>query len=160
MKRINKAYQLFYYFRLGYSTYFMLLFGVINLMTSTYFLAVSKVPALLAVFPTFEIYVAAGVGIGVPIIVLAGWMHMKKIGMYSAEQNVAVQENPFNYKVLPGHNKEVVFPAYREMIRLMIKQGTGEPITDADRRRIKEIERGLDNLIEGGHAGTPPRGAY
>ena len=45
-----------FYFRTGWSTYFVFILAAINTLTVTYFLAIDNYPVLKAVFPTFEQY--------------------------------------------------------------------------------------------------------
>ena len=42
--------RLWYYFRTGWSTYFAFIFGALNTLVVTYYLAVEKVPSLLEFF--------------------------------------------------------------------------------------------------------------
>ena len=53
MKR-NLAFRAWYYFRMGWSTYFAFIFAAINTLTVTYFLAIDNYPFLQEIFPTFE----------------------------------------------------------------------------------------------------------
>ena len=152
--------QMIFYFRIGFSTYLALLIGAINVATSTYFLAVDRAPILKELFPTFEVYIVSIIGIGLPVIIAMGWIHMKRIGTYSAEANVLAEEFPYHYKYPPGFTTEVIGPAYAMMVNLMIKRSTGEKLTDDEIRSIQKIDDDLTHLINGGHMGDPPKGAY
>ena len=55
---------------MGWSTYFAFVLGAVNTLTVTYYLAIEKVPALVAIFPTFIHYVVILVSIGIPILIL------------------------------------------------------------------------------------------
>ena len=129
-------------------------------MTSTYFLAIDKIPELFSIFPTFEIYIVTIITIGIPIVVLAGWIHLKKVGTFSAEQNVSAEIQPFNYKPLPGFSEKVIFPTYHELIKLLIKKINNEKLSENDKNRLNQLEKDLIKLINGGHVGNPPRGAF
>jgi hypothetical protein len=155
----NSALRGFFYFRTGYTTYFIMIVGVINILTSTYFLAVQKVPWILSVFPSFEIYTLSVVLTGIPIIIFAGWLHLKRIGTYAAEVNIQNEAHPYNYKLAPGYHKEVYGPAYLAILQLNIKKAKGEKLTEEETRHILSLEDQLTKLIEGGYVGTPPRGA-
>ena len=160
MKKLNDGYRLFFYFRTGYATYFAMFVGMINIMTSTYFLAIDKVSALLAVFPTFEIYIVTIILIGMPIVLLAGWIHLKRIGTFSAEQNISAEIQPFNYRPLPGFSEKVIFPTYHEIIKLSIKKINNEKLSENEKQRLDELEKDMLKLIKGGHVGNPPKGAF
>ena len=129
-------------------------------MTSTYFLAIDKIPELFSIFPTFEIYIVTIITIGIPIVVLVGWIHLKKVGTFSAEQNVSAEIQPFNYKPLPGFSEKVIFPTYRELVKLLIKKINNEKLSENDKNRLNQLEKDLIKLINGGHVGNPPRGAF
>ena len=129
-------------------------------MTSTYFLAINKVPTLITIFPTFEIYIFTIVLIGIPIIILAGWIHLKRIGTYSAEQNISAEINPFNYRPLPGFSEKVIFPTYHEITKLLLKKINNEKLSDDEKQRLDELEKDLTKLIKGGYVGSPPKGAF
>ena len=160
LKKLNDGYRIFFYFRTGYATYFAMFVGMINILTSTYFLAIDKIPSLFVIFPTFEIYIATVILIGVPIVVIAGWIHLKQIGTFSAEQNVSAEINPYNYKPLPGFSEKVIFPAYHEITKLLIKKINNEQLSDDEKNRLDSLEKDLLKLMKGGHVGTPPKGAF
>ena len=122
MKKPITFFKTFFYFRTGYVTYFAMIVGVINILTSTYFLAIDKIPFLLNIFPTFEIYATILIFIGVPIIIGGGWIHMKRIGTFAAEANITTEESPYQYKFAPGFLKEVFGPAYLAIINMQIKK--------------------------------------
>jgi len=156
----RNAFRGFFYFRTGYAIYFAMMIGVINILTTTYFLAIDKIPSLQIIFPSFEIYLMIVLGTGLPIIVLAGWIHLKRIGTYAAEQNVSAEVQPYNYKLLPGYNKEVIGPFYLQLVRLYIKSAKGQTLNGEEIQKIKSLENSIRNLIEGGYAGKPPKGAF
>jgi len=160
MKKPIRAFKGFFYFRTGYVTYFAMIVGMINIMTTTYFLAIDKIPSLLIIFPTFETYVLTLVLAGLPIIVIAGWIHLKRIGTFAAEANITTEESPYQYKLPPGLFKEAFGPAYLAIIQMNIKKVEGEKLTEEEINSILNIEKKLIHLIEGGYVGNPPRGAF
>ena len=89
MAKSRNAFRGFFYFRIGYAIYFAMMIGVINILTTTYFLAIDKIPSLLIIFQSCEIYLMTVLGTGLPIIVFVGWIHRKRIVTYEAEQNVS-----------------------------------------------------------------------
>ena len=78
MKKSDFGYRVWYYFRNGWSIYFAFIFGAINTLVITYYLAIEKVPVLDSIFPSFGYYFLTAVMIGVPILTLIGWIHWKK----------------------------------------------------------------------------------
>ncbi len=137
-----------------------MIIGVINILTTSYFLAIQKVPFVLEIFPTFQSYIIFVIAVGIPIVTVVGWLHFKRIGTFSTEAAIHEQAFPYNYKLLPGYNKEVFGPAYVEILRLNRKKILGEKLSDDETNKIKSIEKQLEDLINGGHAGNPPKGAF
>ncbi len=136
----------------------MLALGAINVLTSTYFLAVDKMPFIKGVFPTFEMYVLTAVLVAVPIVAATGYVHFKRLGAHSADVAVAFQNYIYNYRLPPGFNVEVFGPAYRMLLRATLKQACSEKLTDAEIREIDALRERLRHLIDGGTVGKHPRG--
>lgn len=149
----------FFYLRMGYTLYFAMVVGGINVLTTSYFLSIQKIPAILNIFPSFEIYIISIILIAVPIITLTGWIHFKRIGTYSVEAAIYQKEFPYNYKYPPGYNKEVFGPAYLSILILNIKKATNEKLSDQEENDIIKLELLLEKLIDGGYVGNPPKGA-
>ena len=149
----------FFYLSTGYTIYLAMFVGVINVLTTSYFLSIKKIPTILEIFPTFEIYVLTLIFIAIPIITFVGWIHFKRIGTYSVEAAIYQKAYPYNYKLQPGYNKEVFGPAYLAILRLNMKKINDEKLTEDEEKEIMNLESLLTKLIEGGHVGQPPKGA-
>ena len=132
--------------------------GIINFLTTSYFLAIQKVPEIINIFPTFEIYIITAISIGTPLVTLVGWLHFKRAGAYSAEAAIGQQATQYNFMYPPGYNKEVFGPAYLEILKINKKRLTGEKLSESDHAKIKNLEKKLQHLIDGGYVGDPPRG--
>ena len=125
------------------------------MMVVVYYLAVRSIPALETVFPSFVIWALAITAVGVPLSVFLGWMHVKRSGAYRSEVDIQVEANPYYYKLPPGYWVEAFAPTYLELLRLNLKLLNKEPLTEEDQKRIKELQKKLENLINGGHVGNP-----
>ncbi len=159
MTRKKQGFRGFYYFRTGYVTYFTMIVGLINVLSSTYFLAIKKVPLILTLFPTFSYYVAFCIIVGIPLVIVTGWLHLKRVGTYAAEADISNEAHPYNYKLIPGYLKDVFGPAYLTILRINIKKAKGEKLNQEEILTIKNIEDQIQKLIDGGYAGQPPKGA-
>lgn len=159
MTRKKQGFRGFYYFRTGYVTYFTMIVGLINVLSSTYFLAIKKIPLMLTLFPNFSYYVIFCTVVGIPLVIVTGWLHLKKVGTYAAEADISNEAHPYNYKLIPGYLKDVYGPAYLVMLRINIKRAKGENLTQEEILEIKNIEDQIQKLIDGGYAGQPPKGA-
>ena len=89
-----------YYFRIGWSTYFAFIFAAINTLTVTFYLIIENYPVLKSIFPTFEIYVIVTVLIGIPLLVAIGYAHYKRTKARKAEVDILVETNPYIMRTL------------------------------------------------------------
>jgi len=138
-----------YYFRTGYSTYLVLVLGVVNVLTTTYYLAINNIPALANIFPDFSVYIITVIGIGLPVTVFVGYIHFKKSPSYSSEADITVEANPYYYKLPPGYLKLVFGPVYLEILRLCTKIAKNEKIDEDEIKRIKKLEDDMNKLFQG-----------
>ena len=115
-----------FYFRIGWSTYFVFILAAINTLTVTYFLAIDNYPVLKAVFPTFEQYAVIMVSIGIPLLILVGYAHFKKTFAYKSEMDVYVESNP--YLSRNTVNADLSLKLNLKLISLLLKMSTGEKI--------------------------------
>lgn len=159
MSKKKNTFKTFFYFRLGYATYLAFFIGITNLLTTSYFLAIKKVPEIIKIFPTFEVYIITVIAIGIPLVTFVGWLHFKRIGTYSAETTVAYQVYPYHFMYKPGYEKEVFGPAYLEILNINKKKLTGEKLSELELEKIRDLEKKLQHLIDGGYVGNPPKGA-
>ncbi len=151
-------YRAWYYFRLGYATYFSFLLGYVSTFVSVYYLAIRNIPDLLKAFPHFWGFTLLGTAIGVPLAVLIGWLHMKGTRLWTAEVDIGMEANPYNYKILPGYWKEVLTPLYLELLRQNRKiLALNNLLTPEDERTFSKLEKDLQTLILGGYVGHPRR---
>jgi hypothetical protein len=151
-------YRAWYYFRLGYSTYLTFLLGYFSTLVTVYYLAIINMPPLLDVFPHFVPFAILATTVGVPLAVLIGWVHLKRSSIYSSEALVAIESNPFNYKLQPGWVRDAQGPATLLQIRLLHKicDKTGL-LTISEKEEIAELEKKWTKLVEGGYVGSPKR---
>ena len=91
----RKGFRGWFYFRMGWSTYFVFILAAINTLTVTYFLAIDNYPTLKSIFPSFEQYAVMMVCIGIPLLILVGYAHFKKTLAYKSEMDVMIESNPY-----------------------------------------------------------------
>lgn len=146
-----------FYFRMGWSTYFAFVFAAINTLVTTYYLAIKDIPSLKVIFPSFAAYVGIITAIGIPLLIGIGYFHYKKSPAYSAETDIATESNPYYYKLPPGYTTEVLFPLYHTLTSLLLKIANGQKLTEVELKEIHELQKKIDVLIKGGHVGNPRR---
>ena len=145
--------RIWFYFRMGWSTYLVFLFAAINTLVVTYYLAIEKIPILVSIFPTFTHYVSIALVLVIPLAVVIGYVHFKKSLIFSSEVDVSVESNPYNFKLVPGHQKEVLFPVLLNMIQYLINEYKEKNNTDKV-KELQQLESKLNELISGGLVGT------
>ena len=149
-------YRSWYYFRMGWATYFAFIFAAVNTLVVTYYLAIEEYPTLLAIFPTFFHYVGITVSIGIPFLVIIGYIHYKKVPAFSAESDVVQESMPYNYKALPGFQIETIFPLYLQISQMMLKWSNNEKLSEKEIKEIIKVQNDFKKLIKGGYVGKPP----
>jgi hypothetical protein len=83
---------------------------------------------------------------------------MKRSKLFSSEQDIAVESNPYQYKLPPGYLKEAWFPAMLLQLRLLRKLSeTKGVLTDSERAELDEVEKRIETLLQGGYLGNPKR---
>ena len=142
----NLGFRGWFYFRTGWATYFAFVVAAVNALTVTYFLAVENYPVLNSIFPTFFHYVAIVGGIGVPALVLVGYIHFKKSKSFKAEQDVLIETSPHIRRILV--NTEVLLPSYLKLLELVVKLSQNEKLSDEDMNQISTLKDELDEHIE------------
>ena len=151
----NFFFRLWFYFRNGWGTYFAFIFAAINTLTVTYFLAIDEYPVLYDLFPTFLHYVIIISSIGIPILIGVGYVHFKRSLAYSAEADIVTEAHPYNFRILPGWNTEVVFPLYLTLSEMMIKWTKDEKLNDADIEKLQVLQDKIQKLLKGEMVGEP-----
>lgn len=145
-----------YYFRLGYGTYLSFFVGFTTFVSTTYYLAVTKLPFLQEIFAHFTEFAIAAILVIVPLSVGIGWMHMKRTQAYSTDTAIGVESNPYNYKMSPGKETEVFIPYYAVVCSLLLKTLERQNLlSDEEKKELEKIRSNLNTLMEGGVVGRP-----
>ena len=142
----STAFRGWYYFRMGWSTYFAFIFAAINTLTVTYFLAIENYPSLQAIFPSFIQYTVIIALIGVPLLVLIGYIHFKRTPSYRSEAAVTFESNPFARRTLI--NSDLTLKINQELITLLLKMQKGEKINDKVIEQIQKTQTEISKLVE------------
>ena len=144
----RKGFRGWFYFRMGWSTYFVFILAAINTLTVTYFLAIDNYPTLKSIFPSFEQYAVLMVCIGIPILILVGYAHFKKTVAYKSEMDIMIESNP--YIARNTVNADLSLKLNLKLISLLLRMSNGEKI---EKNEIDEIEKYImkfQNLLRNG----------
>ena len=133
--RDSIGFRAWYYFRMGWGTYFAFIFAAINTLTVTYFLAIENYPSLKVVFPSFEIYIIIIVSIGIPLLVGIGYAHYKRTKARKAEVDILTETNPYVIRQLV--NSELMIRLNLRMMERLINISKNEKISQ---KELEEFE--------------------
>ena len=132
----RKGFRGWFYFRMGWSTYFVFILAAINTLTVTYFLAIDNYPTLKSIFPSFEQYALLMISVGIPLLIVVGYAHFKKTLAYKSEMDIYVESNP--YLSRNTVNADLSLKLNLKLISLILKMSTNEKI---EKNEIDEIEK-------------------
>jgi hypothetical protein len=140
----NKGFRGWYYFRMGWSTYFAFIFAAINTLTVTYYLAIEKIPALVSIFPSFIQYVLIVSGLGIPILVLIGYAHYKRTKAFQSEVEILIESNPFAARNIA--NTEMILELNLKSLDAILALYQNKKISDSELKEIKELHEKISNF--------------
>jgi|TARA_B110000438_G_scaffold266456_1_gene280554 hypothetical protein len=132
----NLGFRAWYYFRMGWSTYFAFVFAAINTLTVTYFLAIESYPVLKEIFPSFIHYVIILAAVGIPILTSIGYVHFKKSPSYRAESTVSYESNPWALR-------DVVNSEYTLLVTLRVLEMLNK-LSEKNNDSSEELKESVD----------------
>ena len=144
--RNNLGFRSWFYFRMGWSTYFVFIMAAINTLTVTYFLAIDNYPSLKEVFPSFEQYVVIIIGTGIPLLVMVGYAHYKKTLAYKSEADVLVESNPYTRRNTV--NGETNVRLNLQLLSLLLKLSKNEVIDKNEIEKIEKLQKDIIALVQ------------
>ena len=144
--RRNLAFRAWFYFRNGWSTYFAFIFAAVNTLTVTYFLAIERYPFLNEIFPTFPHYIIVICMIGIPVLILIGYVHFKRSSAYRSEADISIEVNPYFRRILL--NTELMVPFHLKMTELLLKLSQNEKLAKSEVEEIKKLQNELKEHLE------------
>ena len=142
----NLGFRGWFYFRTGWATYFAFVVAAINALTVTFFLAIEKYPLLSVIFPTFFHYIVIVVGVGVPVLVIVGYVHYKRSKSFRAEADILIETSPHIRRIL--QNTEVLLPSYLKITELIIKLSDNKKLTDTELEEVSNLQKLLNEHIK------------
>ena len=141
----NLGFRGWFYFRTGWATYFAFIVAAVNALTVTFFLAIDEYPSLGIIFPTFFHYVVIVSGIGVPLLIIVGYVHYKKSKSFRAEQDVLIETSPHFRRIL--QNTEILLLAYLKLTEIIVKLSENKKLTDEELKEVSKLQNQLNNHI-------------
>ena len=135
-----------YYFRMGWSTYFAFIFAAINTLTVTYFLAIDNYPILKEIFPTFIIYIILVGGVGIPLLTIIGYIHFKRTSAYRSESAINYESNPFGRRMFI--NSEFILNINQKLITLLLEMQKDGKINNETLEQIQKTQEEISKHVE------------
>jgi hypothetical protein len=127
------------------------------MFTITYYLLIDNIESFDILFPSFSSYVIISSIIGIPLLTIVGFVHMKRSHAFKSESNIIHESLPYNYKLMPGIHKECLAPLYLELLKLGRKSLNDEKISDEEIEKIELLESKLDYLAKGNSLTIPKK---
>ncbi len=140
------GFRAWFYFRMGWSTYFVFFLGATNTLTVTYFLAIDNYPVLKTVFPTFELYIMTTILILVPSLILVGYGHYKKTKAFTSELDVLIESNPFLRRNTV--NSEILLRFNMKLTSMLLKISQKETIDKKELEEIEKMQKDMTDLFK------------
>ena len=141
MKNENVGFRSWYYFRLGWTTYFAFIFAAINTLTVTYYLAIERVPILVTIFPNFLQYILIISAIGIPLLVIVGYIHYKRTVAFKSEVDVIMESNPYQRRNVV--NITLILQSIMETNQMLLKLAKNEKLSETE---IGEINSKINDI--------------
>ena len=142
----NLPFRGWYYFRMGWSTYFAFIFAAINTLTVTYYLAIEKYPILSELFPNFIQYVVIISVAGIPILIAIGYVHYKRSKAFRSEADIVLEANPYAVRSLT--NSEILLELNLVVTNTIIKLINKQTIAEDELNELHSLQKEFLKLIE------------
>jgi len=133
------GFRAWFYFRTGWATYFAFIFAAVNTLIVTYYLAIENFPPLKEVFPSFTHYIITPILLGIPILVVIGYVHFKRSAAFRTESDIRIESNPHMRRILL--NTEAMVSSHIRLSELMIKMLKNEKLTEKELEKISQLQR-------------------
>jgi len=144
-KSANKVgFRGWYYFRMGWSTYFAFIFAAINTLTVTYYLAIENYPVLKSIFPSFEMYVIIITCVGIPILTFVGYSHFKRTQARRSEVDILMETQPYVLRSLV--NSEILLKINLRMFDILKSIGN-EKLSNSQKKEFDEIHNQMIDFV-------------
>ena len=137
----NLGFRAWFYFRNGWSLYFAFIFAAINTLTVTFYLAVEKYPDLNWIFPTFLHYILFVCGIGIPFLVLIGYVHYKRTAARKAEVDISYETDAYKARTLV--NTEIAITLNMKLLDIITKISKNQELSDEDYQELEKLHEKL-----------------
>ena len=137
----NFGFRSWFYFRMGWGTYFAFIFAAINTLTVTYYLAIERIPTLITIFPNFFQYILIISSIGVPLLIIVGYVHYKRTVAFKSEIDIVLESNPYQRRNVV--NISLILESILKTNQLLLKLSKNEKLSETE---VGEINSKIDEI--------------
>ena len=137
----NLGFRSWFYFRMGWGTYFAFIFAAINTLTVTYYLAIERVPTLITIFPNFLQYILIISAVGVPLLIIVGYVHYKRTVAFKSEIDIVLESNPYQRRNVV--NISLILESILRTNQLLLKLSKNEQLSETE---VGEINSKIDEI--------------
>ena len=141
----NTGFRAWYYFRNGWTVYFAFIFAAVNTLTVTYYLAIENIPELKSVFPSFGYYIIFVVLVGIPLLIIIGYVHFKRSVAYRAESEIVYESNPFARRTLV--NTELIVKLNLQLTKLLVNLNQNGKLTEDETKELNSLQNDLTEFL-------------
>ena len=141
----HRGFRGWFYFRMGWSTYFAFIFAAINTLTVTFYLAIEKYPQLEFIFPTFFHYIVIICSIGAPALIMIGYVHFKRTAARRAEMDVSYETNPYVARTLV--NTQIILSLNLKLSEIILKLSTEEKLSKEEIVNVRKLQDELNDFV-------------
>ena len=141
----HRGFRGWFYFRMGWSTYFAFIFAAINTLTVTFYLAIEKYPQLEFIFPTFFHYIVIICSIGAPALIMIGYVHFKRTAARRAEMDVSYETNPYVARTLV--NTQILISLSMKLTEIILKLSTEEKLSKEEIVNVRKLQDELNDFV-------------
>ena len=125
--------------------YFAFILSAVNTLTVTYYLAIERAQVLKDIFPSFLIYVAFFVLIGVPILITVGLIHFKKSSAHKAQVDISIESNPYVIRNLV--NSELIINLNVRLAKIILDSEQSKKIDEEDLKTLQEVLNTTEDFL-------------
>jgi len=140
------TFRAWFYFRNGWSIYFAFIFAAVNTLTVTYYLAIDRAPVLKSIFPTFFQYVLIICGIGIPLLIVIGYIHWKRSAARKAEIDITYETNPYLARTLV--NSEMLLKIILQLTQINMALLDHDKLSEKEITELKKSHKEIVDFVE------------
>ena len=132
-----------------YTSYIALFIAITNWITIQYKLLLQHAPILSMLFSNIWIFMTVATVFFTILSILGGhYIHRKR--QFRIEQAVAIEENPYLYRAVPGKEKDLMIPIgilQLETLEALLR--TNGTLTEEKKKQFDTYRQSLVKLMEG-----------